>query len=249
MTSSYTFPEVECHGEIEEVFPNIYTVKGAIGMSMLPCLKATFSRNMTIIKQGQDLILMNSIRLDKNGLKELDKLGSVKHVIRLASFHGKDDAFYKDRYGAKVWAVKETTYFAKFDYKSEPYFTPDEFMTSSTKLPIDGSSLTVIESKPPQDAVLLLERPEGKILVCGDSLQNWETTDSYFNCLGSTMMRSMGFIKPCNVGPAWAQTVKVEMSEMKKLLQLEFDHVLPCHGTPVIGQAWKKYEPSVNAMK
>ena len=36
-------------------------------------------------------------------------------MIRLAGFHGMDDPFYKDRYGAKVWVVKGHVYAKGFD--------------------------------------------------------------------------------------------------------------------------------------
>ena len=52
------------------------------------------------------MILVNSVRLDVAGLAALEALGRVTDVIRLAGNHGMDDPFYKDRYGAKVWAVR-----------------------------------------------------------------------------------------------------------------------------------------------
>ena len=96
---------------------------------------------------------------------------------------------------------------------------------------------------------MVLERPEGKILITGDSLQNFDAVDENFNFLGGVVMKMMGFIKPFNVGPAWKQVVQVEAKEMKRLLNLKFDHVLPGHGSPVIGQAWKKYEPSILSLQ
>ena len=55
------------------------------------------SRNMFVIRQGDELILVNSVRLTDDGLKELESLGNVKHVIRLAFGHGMDDPFYQAR--------------------------------------------------------------------------------------------------------------------------------------------------------
>jgi len=250
-TSSYTFPEVAPHGDIEKVLEDIYMVKGEIAMSMMGgWVKMAFSRNMYIIKQGNgDLVLIHTIRLREDALKELDKLGKVKHIIRLGAFHGKDDPFYKDRYGATVWAVKDTTYFDGFEHdKNKAYFTPDEWMTDDSKLPIEQAVLKVIESKAPCDGVLVLERPDGKVMFSGDSLQNYENVDSFFNWFGSTMMRMMGFIKPCSVGPAWKKVCKVEKREMQKLLELKFEHLLPCHGVPVLGKAWEKFEPSISSL-
>src|SRR5262245_57957912 len=89
------------HGALREVLPDTFFVSGEI---KLPG-PVRFSRNMTVIRQGRDLVLVNSLRLDDAGLAELEKLGDVRHVVRLAGFHGRDDAFYKQRYNARVSCV------------------------------------------------------------------------------------------------------------------------------------------------
>ena len=73
-----------------------------------------FSRNMTVLRRGERLVLINSVRLDDAGLAALDKLGKVSDVVRLAANHGMDDPFYADRYKARVWAVKGQRYTAGF---------------------------------------------------------------------------------------------------------------------------------------
>lgn len=241
-------PKAYPHGPLEEVLKDLFVVTGTIAMNM--GLTMTFSRNMTVIRQKDELVLVNTLRLDKDGLDALDKLGVVKHIIRLAGFHGMDDPFYKERYPeATVWVLEDASYFEGFAARAkEVYFQPDEKMTAETKIPVQNAFLHVIESKSPRDGVLVLERPEGKVLITGDSLQNMESCDQYFNCLGKICMRIMGFIHPCQVGPAWAKACKVKADEMIKLLEFKFDHVLPGHGYPVMGQAWKKYEPSILKM-
>ena len=54
-------------------------------------------------------------------------------------------------------------------------------------LPVSRASLIVIEGKAPRDAILVLERPEGKVFISGDSLQNMEECDAYFSWLGSCL--------------------------------------------------------------
>ena len=56
-------------------------------------------------------MLINSLRLDEEGLAKLDELGKVTDVIRLGGFHGSDDPFYKERYGATSWAIEGQVYF------------------------------------------------------------------------------------------------------------------------------------------
>jgi hypothetical protein len=64
-----------------------------------------FSRNMTVVRDGNALTLINSIRLDGAGLAQLEALGRVAHVVKIGSLHGRDDAFYAAHYGARFWAA------------------------------------------------------------------------------------------------------------------------------------------------
>ena len=67
-----TFPKALPHGPIREVFPGIFFVTGGFGFG--PGLRIT--RNMTILRQGGDLVVVNSVRLSPEGEAEL---GEVLH--------------------------------------------------------------------------------------------------------------------------------------------------------------------------
>ena len=90
------FPEQLAHDEMIEIMPDIYYVRGLARFETT--FTAEFSRNMYVINDNGNLTLVNTIRLDEEWLKKLDALGDVKHVVRLGAFHGRDDAFYIDRY-------------------------------------------------------------------------------------------------------------------------------------------------------
>jgi hypothetical protein len=220
----------------------MYFVTGTVGMP--GPLPVRISRNMTIVKEGERLVLINSVRLNDPGLRALDALGKVTDVIRLAANHGMDDPFYKDRYGAKVWAVRGQRYTAGFDTSSpRTYFEPDAEMDAVTALPLAGARLYVIDSQPPE-GLLLLERHDGT-LIAGDCLQHWHETDSYFSWLGKLMMRTMGFIKPYNVGPGWLKFCKPPKEQLRGILALRFINVLPSHGAAVLGDAMSHYRPAI----
>jgi hypothetical protein len=236
------FPPALAHGKIREILPGIHFVTGTVQMP--GPLPVRFSRNMTIVREGERLVLVNSVRLDDAGLAALDALGKVSDVVRLAANHGQDDPFYADRYGAKVWVVKGQRYTPGFDTSvTDTYFTPHVEMDEATKLPLAGARLYVFHSTP-SEGLLVLER-DGGVCVSGDCLQHWHAPDAYFSFLGRAMMRMMGFIKPHNLGPGWLKQCKPPKEELKGVLGLEFANVVPSHGDPVLGDALAKYRPAL----
>ena len=84
------------HGDIEEVFPDVFFVMGTTRPNFGGA-NFQFSRNMTIARDKGALTLINTVRLDEDGLAHLDDLGNVEHVVKLGAFHGIDDAFYLER--------------------------------------------------------------------------------------------------------------------------------------------------------
>lgn len=240
-----SFPPASAHGEITELFPDVFFVTGGVRMAPL----MSFSRNMTIVRDGERLIVINSMRLSDEGLAALDALGRVTDVIRLAGFHGMDDPFYKDRYDAKTWVLEGTSYRRGFavDGTDPGYFEADAEMNEGTALPLEGASLHAFSTQPPE-GMLLLSR-EGGILVTGDSLQNWARTDRYFSLPGKLMMKVMGFIKAHNIGPGWVKAARPKAEEMRGIIDLDFEHVLPAHGDAVIGGAREKYRAVLEAYR
>ena len=246
--ASRTHPAAHAHGELREVLPNVFFVTGT--MRMPGPLPVSFSRNMTVVREGERLILVNSVRLDDAGLRSLDALGKVTDIVRVAGYHGMDDPFYKERYGAKVWVVKGQRYVAGFNAAvptAETYLTPDAEMAAGSPLPIANARIYQIASNAPE-GLLLLER-DGGVLVSGDCLQNWQAPDAYFSLAGRLMMRAMGFIKPHNIGPAWLKQTKPPAADLLGILDLDFDHVLPAHGSAVIGGAKAGYRPRIEAFR
>lgn len=243
----YEFPPAGPHGEFEQVFDDVFFITGTVRMAGPPM---AFSRNMTVVREGASLTLINSMRLDEAGLAKLEALGSVDHVVRLCGFHGMDDPFYQDRYGAKVWAIEGMRYCRGFDNQkagAQTYFEASATLTPDT-LPVSGARLIDIASSSPPEALILLER-EGGVMIAGDSLQNWARPDRYFNLPARVAMRLMGFFKAHNVGPGWLKGAKPDPAELHALLELEFEHLLPVHGTPVIGGAKEKFRPVIERVR
>ena len=126
------FPPVLPHGPIEEVFPDIFFVSGAME-TVLQDIDWQFSRNMTVVRDGERLIIINSVRLSDEGLAQLDRLGKVTDVVRLGALHGRDDPFYVERYDAEYWALPDTVH--------ESGLQASRALTADGPLPISDASL------------------------------------------------------------------------------------------------------------
>lgn len=207
---------------------------------------------MAIVKNSSSLTLINSLRLNATGLQQLDTLGKVDNVVRLAAFHGMDDPFYKERYGAKVWSVDApyTSGFLSAPKPEQIYFEPDFRMQagSSDLLPIHNSQYIEFGTSTPREGLLLLER-EGGIVISGDSFQNVQANDPLANQLGQWMPWLLGWQKPYNIGPGWYRDAKPNPNEIAAVLDRGFEHLIPAHGEPVIGNATQLYRARVSELQ
>jgi len=238
-------PKALAHGIIQKLFDDVWFVQGAVKMPMLLPMK--ISHSMTIVKNPENnaLTLVNAMRLSEDGLQELAALGKVANVLRIGGYHGKDDGYYRERFGAKIYAIKGQVYTRKMDTTTnvdDGYLQPDYWLEEGSALPINAATLKILKTPNPVEALVLLEK-EGGILITGDSLQNTPAPDRFVNFPARIMMKKMGFYKQYNVGPAWLQFAKPQLSEVRAILDLNFSHVLPGHGDPVIGDAKEKYRP------
>lgn len=221
------FPSSLPHGPLREIFPDIFFVTGAMRGEFAGALWQ-FSRNMTIVRDGDRLTLINSVRLDDDGLAQLDRLGVVAHVVRLGALHGRDDAFYVDRYGATYW--------------SPPGAPPAGELRDGAPLvpggalPLPGSELFAFQTTRLPEAILRLDRAGGILVTC-DSLQNWAAPDEFFTDDTRRAMQDMGFFQPANLGPVWMQVNEPRADDFARLGQLQFLHVLPGHGAPLLNDA------------
>src|SRR5438093_1258437 len=142
------FRPAEKHGSVDEVFPDVFFVTGSFrfapGMSI--------SRNMTVVRQKDELICINSVRLDDVGEKDLEKLGKVKHVIRTGFFHGADDPYFKHRFGATMWAAPKT---------ADGYEA-----LSTTNSPLQNAHVFNFEKGKEAETAIVLERNDGILISC-----------------------------------------------------------------------------------
>lgn len=232
------FPKALPHGAIEEVFPDVFFVSGAME-TVLQGMDWQFSRNMTVVRDGGRLIIINSVRLSEEGLAQLDKLGKVTDVVRLGSLHGRDDPFYVDRYGAEYWAMP--------GMEHEAGLQVTKTLSQDGPLPIADASLFEFRTTKLREGILRLDR-DGGILIACDALQNWTAPDEYFSDASRELMHKIGFFTPANLGPVWFQAAAPAGDDFARLKGLSFRHTLCGHGEPLRDTAHESYSATFNRM-
>jgi hypothetical protein len=211
------------HGDLEEVFAGVFFVTGTMRASF-GGTPWQFSRNMTVVRDYGGLTLINAVRLDDAGLAALERLGKVTNVVRLGTMHGLDDAFYVDRYGARLWALPGMEHAGGLTTGVE--------LVPGGEMPFSGGSLFVFETATRPEGILRVDR-EGGILVACDSLQNWKGPDRFCDDATAEWLRQAGFFQPANIGPAWRGAVNPQASDFARLKAISFRHLLSGHGEPL----------------
>lgn len=212
-----TFPDAQPHGPIQELFPDVFVVRGTFRLGPL----VSIPRNMIILRRGAELTIVNAVRLSSAGEAELEKLGAVQHLVKLGFFHTLDDPYYRSRFSPTFWAPAPT------DAKAEK-------LVDGSAGPVDRTTVFSFQRAKKGEAALVVAQPQGNLLVTCDSVQNWVDTEgcSFF---GGLVTRAMGFIQPAKIGPIWLKQMTdgrpVEMKpDFDRLLALDFAHLIAGHG-------------------
>lgn len=211
------------HGELREVFPDIFMVTGTNKVHWR-WFNYQFSRNMQVLREGDELTLVNTVRLNDAGLAQLEQLGTVKHVVRIGAFHGRDDPFYLDRYGCAYWAIP--------GMHLRPNLSIDQPLVDGSKGPISDSVVHVLDLPKQKEAVLLLKR-EGGILISCDSLQTWTGPDRYFNLITKLIFWWQKQFGSAHSPDPWRKACHPDAHCYENIAALEFKHLLSAHGEPL----------------
>jgi hypothetical protein len=195
---------------------------------------------MGIIRNGDELSLINPVRVSAKVEAQIAKLGQIKHVIRLGCFHGADDPYYVEKFGALMWAqLGGTTY-------TVPKI--DKELDSVAPLPFDNAEIFEFAGTTQPESALLIKRGTGILFTC-DAIQNYGDY-SYNNIVAKILMPFIGFPRTTIIGPIWLkyQTPEDETlePEFRRLLGLKFDRLLAAHGTLLKTGAHAAVERAVN---
>lgn len=211
-------------GPLQQVFDDIWWAWGTV--RFMPGI--TFPRNMTIIRERGELVLVHPVMMPDDVQRQIEALGPIKHIVRLGNFHGMDDAKYIAKYDPVAWAPPgvELSAGARIDRELVPG-GPTPFS--------DGTVFSFTAATAPEVAIHLA-RHGGVLLTC-DSVQNWETTTGC-SFLGGAMAGMMGFKGRACVGPGWRKVCEPKdgvgfRKDFERLVALEWKHLLSAHGQPM----------------
>lgn len=236
-------PALPC-SDIICVVPNLFQVTGTARFFR----GFTIPRNMVIIRHGDELSLVNAVRLPENSLKELEKLGRITRLIRIGAFHGSDEAFYQQRYeNVQLWALEnhEMRFGAKITH----------LLRENQPLPFlpDGCAVFVFRTvhKHPEAALFL--EPYQRTLVTCDSVQNMTDVNGFgWTLLGKILMKVFGFGGPAALGLGWIDFNRDDRCEplskdFERLVQnVPFENLVTAHGYPITdGTARRQLADSV----
>ena len=213
------YPAATAHEPVEELLSDLYWVHGSVELRP----GALLSRNMAIVRRGQELSLINAVRLSSAGEEALRALGTVANVVRIGDYHGMDDRYYVDTFKARFWCLPGR------QARQEP--APDELLRAE-HLPFDGASLHVFGQATLAECAILLDQ-DGGVLLTADSLQYWE---DWSNCSEGIRQNAgqMGFLLSMLVGPPWLRSATPPGGSLEEdfraLLEHDFEHMLGAHG-------------------
>lgn len=224
------------HDEIQQVFDNVFFVM-AENVIDYAGFSEQSSRNMVIVREGRNLSLINTVKLSEKGLSELEKLGEIKEVIRIGAFHGRDDAFYVNRYSAGYWSIPGIV--------DEHGLETGKALTGGEKPFSDFQLINFETSKFPEAAILV--KRDGGILITCDSIKNWLKADRFFDRATAKAYIEKNYFGQASLSSIWLQATAVKADDFKAILALPFNHVLSAHGEPLKNRAKEAIQKSYEA--
>lgn len=200
----------------------------------------SLNRIMVVVRSGEELTLISSVRLSAEGEAELERLGKVRHVVRIG-VHGMDDAYTVQRFGARYWTLASMPV---------PQGIEDHQVLAAESLPVPDASLFSFENTVDEEAALLVHRAGGILVTC-DSVQNWPGTEGC-SLLAKAAAKVMGFTaRRAQIGPPWRKRMTPEggslRTDFERMAALEFAHLVGAHGAPLIDTANQDLRATITA--
>ena len=216
-----SFPGVKPQDPLVEILPDLFLLRGSIKLA--PGL--SIGRNMVVIRDGDELTLVGSVRMTPENEARVEDIGRVTNLVRIG-LHGLDDAYTVSRFGCRFWCLAGT----EGTYEQPP---PDEIFTESDGLPFLDADLHRFEGIGISEAAIIWPK-NGGVLITSDALQHYGDW-RYFNAPSRLVHPLMGFSRGMIVGPVWHRLLTVDETTLRasfdKLVARNFEHMIGLHGT------------------
>lgn len=214
------------HGELTKVFDNVYIVQGSCTMSM----GIRISRMMTIVVCGDDVTILNSVRVNEEVEEAILKLGTIKNLVRMSGAHGRDDLYFIEKFKPTYWWLEG----------EEPYdgCPPlDKPLTEDGEGPFPEMKLLKLKNVKVPEVVIWIPDNGGTVLTC-DFIQNTLEPSNLASFVGRIISRRMGFVGECRCVPMWVSiNGKNHLEDYERMLEWEFENLIPAHGEAKVGNA------------
>lgn len=208
-----------------ELLPGIYGATGLIRVAGPYRVKGS----MFILRDGQDLVLMDPFLLSDQETREMEALGRPSVILIAGEMHVRDTGAYRKRYGARVLAHR--------DAMSRLDVAVDHFFEDGEALP---AGLTAI-GMPGTFRGETVFRREGGVLLSGDALFNIQPEDH------GLMMKMLGFPRHLGAMPRlFMDNRKRADASYRRLLEHDFDKILVSHGAPILSDGKERLRAALN---
>jgi len=218
------------NGPLLKIFDDVYQVRGSADLADLPG-KPTVGRTMTIIKEGDELHIINSVRVKEETEAEILKLGKPKHVYKLGWSHGMDDPYYVEKFDATLWAMP--------GMKGRMGVEPKKELTEEAELPMKGAKFFKFKACVKQlEGAIWLERNGGMVVVC-DTLTNYAEPWDGYGTGGKLIIKTVSGPPGSHLKPLRKNLVKDGGTakgfgeDIVRLCDMKFDVMFSAHGWPL----------------
>jgi len=195
---------------------------------------------MAIVRDGESLSLIDPIRLNDDGERQLAALGIIENLVRLGAHHGVDDRYYVDKFDARLWSQPGGTVY--------PQPSIDVELSAQTSLPFPNATLIEFVNTQKPECALHIDDGSGILFTC-DAIQNYGDY-SYCNLIARMMLPFLGFSKTTLVGPIWLKLMTPEggslESDLRRLISPKYDRLLSAHGTFLSSGARRAVEDAID---
>jgi hypothetical protein len=212
------YPPVTPHGELEKVSDNVWAVQGSF--NMLPGNR--IGRTMAIVKRGDDLTIINSVRVNDEVEAKIKELGTIKNIVRICHSHGVDDLYYKDTFKAVFWdqELGERSTAGK----------ADKFLTEDGEKPIDDCKIVIFKGTKMLEAILWIP-DDGGTLMTSDCIQNGQVSPHASFMWKHMMQGLMGFKTKCCTNVSMWRSLFYNGEDLypnfERMLLLDFENLVP----------------------